>query len=310
MLNECIILPGFGGFETHYLPAQYDNRHKRMLPPTKKVHFRADYLKGGEALEDHLCKHLHIKHEQAKLLIDEYVTVLNQRLAENREAIIGGVGLFTLGLGDNLSFTAFEEENYLAESFGLEAFPFSQPEKAAPKVYPQKELKIRSRSNTLYFVVLGIVVISVLMAITVFISSKFDLYLFNIGDSSAQNDLIIIGNITDVDTSKKLIDSTIEESTNLKKALYYSESLAEKPESVSKIYYLVAGSFKTYKNAEVLEKKMIDEGYLPQIIDNNGYYRVSIANFSNKKQALKELQRLRRQLDRSVWLLTVSNPEY
>ena len=126
LLNECVILPDFGGFETQYAAAQYDNIHKRMLPPTKKVHFKSDFIKGGGVLEDHLCANLNINKEQAVLLIDNYVQELNERIDENREAIVAGVGLFTKGLGNSLDFTAFEDENYLVESFGLDALPFEK----------------------------------------------------------------------------------------------------------------------------------------------------------------------------------------
>lgn len=304
LLNECVILPGFGGFETSYSAARYDNFKRQMLPPTKKVHFRQDYIKGGGVLESHLCERLHINEEQAKVLIDEYIKDIQSRLEQSNEAMVAGMGLFTKGLGGMLNFTPFEEENYLADSFGLDALPFEQAEDEQGESITQ-ELEIRPRSNTLQFVLVGFGLISILLILTVFISSRFDLYLFNIGDSDVSNDLIIIGNNTN-DTLYKQIDSTITESTDLKMALQYSENTSEtqSPPEESK-YYLIAGSFKTLKNAENTRKILVNEGYMPSIIENQGFYRVTIGSYTNKQEALKELQRLRRQLDRSIWLLQV-----
>ena len=305
LLNECVILPEFGGFETQYAAAQYDKLNKRMLPPTKQVHFRDDFLKGGGTLEDHLCQHLNVQSDQATLYIEDYVLDLKTRINNNREAIISGVGLFTKGLGNSLSFTPFEEENYLAESFGLEALPIEEKEiELIPE--QKREFKIRPRSNTLMFVIVGAIVISVLLVLTVFISSKFDLYLFNIGDQETQSDLIIIGNNSDSDSTYQSINNTLKESTYLKSALHYSEEENVNSDQDFQIYYLVAGSFKALKNAEITRNELVQDGYVPEIIENKGYYRVSIGTFYNKQEALRELQRLRRQLDRSVWLLTAN----
>ena len=303
LLNECVILPGFGGFETTYSAARYDNFKRQMLPPTKEVQFRQDYTTGGEVLVSHLCERLHINEEQAKVLVEEYIKDVQGSLEQTNEAIITGVGLFTKGLGGMLSFSAFEEENYLADSFGLDALPFEQVagEEQNNPVLPEPE--IRPRSNTLQFVIVGFGLISLLLTLTVFISSRFDLYLFNIGDSDVSNDLLIIGNNTN-DTTYKQIDNTITESTDLKSALYYSEQNSDGDTQEQEImYYLVAGSFKTLKNAESTRNALVNEGYMPSIIENQGFYRVTIGSYTNKQAALKELQRLRRQLDRSIWLL-------
>jgi hypothetical protein len=306
LLNECVILPNFGGFETQYSAAQYDSVHKRMLPPTKKVRFRSDYQKGGDVLEDHLCKHLHIKKDKAALIIEKYVKALNEQIEERREAIIEGVGLFTKGLGNSLNFMAFEEENYLADSYGLEALPYE--EKHIEKIIEPYELKIRPRRNTLTIVAVGIGVIFLLLVLTIFISSKFDLYLFNIGDRNNQNDLLIIGNqFVQTDSTARQLDNTIVESTHLKKALFYSETQSKELHQDITSFYLVAGSFKTLRNAEISQQELVKEGFLPDIIKNQGFYRVSIGNYTDKQEALQELQRFRRQINRSVWLLEVKN---
>lgn len=306
LLNECVILPSFGGFETHYTAAKYDNFKRQMLPPTKHIQFRQDYIKGGGVLEDHLCKRLRITNEQAVQEIEEYVTSLKVQLEKDNEVIIAGVGLFAKGLGGMLNFTPFEEENYLVDSFGLEALPYEQKE-VVTENKPEREFKMRARNNTMQFVIIGFAVILVLLIVTVFVSSKFDLYLFNLGDKNASDDLIIIGNQHIADTTYRKIDNTLTESTDLKTALYYAEERTDEVEADPIIYYLVAGSFKTSKNAENTQKELIEDGYLPSVIENQGFYRVTIGSYSDKQEALNELQRLRRQLDRSIWLLQVDN---
>lgn len=306
LLNECVILPSFGGFETNYTAAKYDTFKRQMLPPTKHIQFRQDYIKGGGVLEGHLCKRRKISNDQAVQEIEEYVTSLKRQLEKDNEVLIAGVGLFAKGFGGMLNFTPFEEENYLVDSFGLEALPYEQKE-VNTENKPTQEFKMRARNNTLQFVIIGFAVISALLIVTVFISSKFDLYLFNVGDKHATDDLIIIGNQHAADTNYRRIDNTLTESTDLKTALYYAEESTEDVSVDPILYYLVAGSFKTSKNAENTQKELVEDGYMPSIIENQGFFRVTIGSYSDKQEALHELQRLRRQLDRSIWLLQVDN---
>ena len=306
LLNECVILPGFGGFETYYCAAQYDDKLRRMLPPTKKIQFKPEYLTGGGVLEEHLSKHLKVNNEQAKILINEYVKELNDSIEDNSKVIINGVGIFTKGSDNSLNFAPFDEENYLAESFGLEALPYEGQEIKQPR-QNVRVLKVQKRSNTFLFVIIGFIVISVLMALTVFLSAKFELFLFNIGDAKNENDLIVIGNQYSSNSTYLKVDSTLSESTDLKQALLYTESTNTNSMETFSEFYLVAGSFKASKNAKITQRDLIQEGFDSKIIENQGYYRVSIGYFTNRKEALNELQRMRRQLDRPVWLLTVNN---
>lgn len=308
LLNECVILPGFGGFETQYSAAKYDNSSKQMLPPTKQVEFRPDFITGSGVLEDHLCKCLNINNDQALLLVNEYVQQLKRNLENNNETLIAGVGLFTKGLGNTLNFSPFQEENYLVDSFGLEALPYHKASDYEA-IESTPELKIKSRKGTLLFILVGLGIITMLLILTVFISSKFELYLFNIGDKTEQNDLIVIGGDRPSDSLHQQIDNTLMESTDLRSALHYSEQEILSDSKEVPEFFLIAGSFKTIKNAEAVKNELLEEGYMTEVIENQGYYRVSIANFSDKQEALKELHRLRRQLDRSVWLLQIPHSQ-
>ena len=71
-------------------------------------------------------------------------------------------------------------------------------------------------------------------------------------------------------------------------------------------FYIIAGSFKTYKNAEELYKKLSTQGYSnAQILDPvNEFSRVVVASFNDEGEARTELSKLRKKYnDNSIWLL-------
>jgi hypothetical protein len=73
----------------------------------------------------------------------------------------------------------------------------------------------------------------------------------------------------------------------------------------SKMYHLIAGSFLENENADNLISFYESNGYTPAIIGPSagGYFRVSIAAYLRKDEALEELNLVRRKFNPNVWLL-------
>ncbi len=311
MVHECIILPDFGGIETSYLPAHYDNEQKHMIPPGKKVWFRSDYIRGGEVLENHLVEQLNIEPEKARKIIEEYITEIKTKLKNNQDTVISGVGVFRKKVDGELTFTAFSDENYLADSFGLESFPFEKKEPIIKenKLIKEAEIFIRKRSNTLMYVIVGVIVICILMTITMFFASKFHLNLFNIGNSG-DNEMVIIGGTLKSDSLSIAIDKELENYTSVKNALSYSNNKEIEPETRPAnvyTYFLVAGSFSSFENADKLNDELVEDGFSSEVLEIKDSYRVCLGKFVDKDSALNELQRIRKQIDRSVWLFSTNN---
>jgi low affinity Fe/Cu permease len=82
------------------------------------------------------------------------------------------------------------------------------------------------------------------------------------------------------------------------------ETLVETP-APSKMYHLIAGSFEREINAENLISEYAGYGYNPVVIGQaaNGYYRVSIAAYLRKNEALPELEKARSLYNPNIWLL-------
>jgi len=73
----------------------------------------------------------------------------------------------------------------------------------------------------------------------------------------------------------------------------------------SSMFYVVAGSFKSRNNANVLKKQLEGEDYRVAILNGpNGFYRVAIGGFTDKKTALGILKEQKRKPQgNSYWLL-------
>lgn len=311
--NECIILPNFGGLETWYTPAKFDPVNKRMLPPSKRIVFKPEYTKGGEVLENYICTKLGVKQSKAKTLVANYVSEISNRLESQKKVELSELGTFITDINGQVTFEAYEEVNYLVDSFGLEPLAIKEvTSEPSPQHADNKpKIHLRPRANTLVFVITGIGLISLLVALTVFISSRFDLYLFNIGDTSIENDKIVLGGTYELDETRKELATQIDATTLTKTALQYIEDETninghnDSVKTPSTYYIIIVGSYKTYSNAKNAKLRMINDGFDAEIIEASGLYRTSIGRFTDINYAKSELNRIKNQLNRSVWLLSV-----
>lgn len=72
-----------------------------------------------------------------------------------------------------------------------------------------------------------------------------------------------------------------------------------------RLYHIIAGSFEKPELATHMIRFYTDEGFTPVLLDRaeNGYYRMSIAAYSDRQHAFSELERLRSRYNPGIWLL-------
>lgn len=316
VLNECVILRGFGGFDTRYKHAVYDDRRKKILPPGKEIRFRSDWKKDNGMLEKHLSSSLDIPRDEASQLIDDYVQDLQQKLRSDGNLNLEGIGQFTLDDKQNIFFRTPENVNFLADSFGLDVLDIEQEtvktesheqEVKAPK--SMEAIPRFKRKYTGWYVVIGTLLLLILVSIMIYLSGTHGVGLFSGKNGGRQeSDLVIFGPKTQADKDPliKKISKSLDEKTTVKEALSLDSQPVE-TEMNNTSYILVAGTFKSEKNAQILCNRLQQQGFSAKVIPTGQLVRVSLGQFNNKKDALDELQRIRGQLQQSVWLMERQN---
>jgi nucleoid DNA-binding protein len=325
LLNECVILRDFGGFETSYKHAVLNKDTKTLVPPSKKITFRPEWLKDNGVLERYIAESLKIKPEKASGYISAYVEDLNKKLKEEGSVFLEGIGKFQLNDNKKIIFTSIEDENYLADSFGLDMLEvdiehvqagISEPVTSIPSVY-------KKRKFMGWYIAIGILLLFIAVTAFILISGKSglsDLRFFSKNNKKQEeSEMVIFGKLGKnlKDSVTKSIEQNLDKKTIAKNALSFneqeksikSETTSRESEATSKpvmgvTYYLVAGSFKSSKNAEMLKDKLLKKGFSPEIINTNGNFTmVVVGTYISKDQANEELIRIRRKLGQSVWLM-------
>lgn len=311
--NECVILRGVGGFETSYKHATLDKKRKILIPPSKKINFRPDLIKDNGVLEFYLIENLQISSTKASAIIDDFVQWFYNTIKENGNVFLNGIGEFRFDDKNNIVFSDIENENYLAESFGLDSLAFENESGADDTgELTLRPVPVQKRKLTGWYVTIGILLLLVSITTLVLISTSKGVSVFHWSDSNASNKdkgKMIFGGADKAleDSIIKAIEESLNESTIPKKALAVPQDQKQYPEIATNrpgaSYYLVAGSFKSSKNADILKMQLERKGFHPEImITGEYYYRVIVGAFYDRKEAINELRRIRGQIDQSVWL--------
>ncbi len=315
VLNECVILRGVGGFETTYKHAILDKKRKIILPPSKNISFRPEWIKDNEVLENHLIESLEISRVKASEFIDDFVQRFYNDLKENGKVFLNGIGEFRFDSKNNLVFTEIEDENYLVESFGLDSLDVGNGTKKEEK---GREIELtpviqQKRKLTGWYIAIGILLLLISVTTILFVSTNKGISLVHWSDnvsSDTKQEVVVFGNAEKAweDSIISSIEKSLNDRTITKKALAMPQVQEIRPktmvQSSAPTYYLVAGSFKYRKNADILEDQLIRKGFKPEImITAENFYRVIVGAFSDRKEAIAELRRIRGQMNQSVWLL-------
>ncbi len=131
--NDCVIIPGFGGFVTNRFPAEVDFSKQEFYPPSRKVAFNENLSLSDGLLVNYISQSENMSWSDAEQEVKSFVDDMNARLAEGKSLAFDGLGEFSRKTG-TLVFVP-DASNLLDESFGLPSFNFPMlPSETKPRV--------------------------------------------------------------------------------------------------------------------------------------------------------------------------------
>ena len=312
--NQGVVVPELGGFVSEYEPAAFDVNENKFLPPSKKITFNSEYSYQDNLLIEFISEKENIDKEKSKKLLDDFVKDIKQKLEKGEKVDFPEIGTLSQSVKGRIIFTQNEESNLLTESFGLQSIktkPITNQQTISKTPNPVKQKKLYKP------IIIGAsaIVFLSLIALSWFLTEGYtDFNLISSNDKNIiepSKNIIIntpeknLDSIANADSIKGLINQSIDENTDKKDALFYTEPEKESVKPKYSEFHIIAGSFKKMKNAEEFSAKLKNKGYNPEIIQSDeNLIRISIYSFTDETLALKELYRLREKSEiKSVWIL-------
>lgn len=325
--NDCVIIPSFGGFVSHYTPARWIEDEGLFLPPTRSIGFNPQLkLNDGLLIQSYMSAY-GTDYSDASKLVNKAVLKLIDNLHENGTVEIHGIGQMSLTIHNTFLFEPFEDGLLTPELYGLSSFEM-QPIKEQADFEDKKETLLSAPDPKVY----EFRVNRSLLRTTITVAAAIILFFFM--STPVENTYIEKTNYAELIPSQllQLSNSTKNQDTAIKNSDILSEKSTTK--EVAKIdiqnsakhndvktlitqkqeisvttkntYHIIAASGVTRAGAEMLVKKLKKDGFAnASIIENNGRIRVSAMSTSDSNEANQKLNQIQKKDSyKDAWLLS------
>ena len=305
---ECVTIPEFGSFLTRKIPAKisFDGT---FSPPKKEISFNSLLKTNDGILAKHIAQMTNSNYESVLKLINKKIIKWIEKLKKESIAF-PGIGEIRLNNHDKIEFFPSSEINFYKDSFGLSPFKkdpliklsFNKNNLIMEKTNNDDLLFTPEKSNKkrkiIYVKYAAISLLSILLIGSIYFFT--DNYLSN-------------QKLNEIEIAQKKIKSNVQKATfDIGKLSKIELNLkANKSENISslnsneKYYSIIAGSFRSKKNAENKLSSLIKEGYKAEMArkSSEGFHRVAYGRFISKKKAINLLIFVKYTLQEEAWFL-------
>ena len=139
--NDCVIVPGLGGFMTHHVDAAYDEEEGVFFPPLRTLGFNPQLTMNDSLLVQSYIEAYDISYPEAQRRIEGEVVELRQRLDTDGSYELNDIGTLKLNDEGHLEFMPCEAGILTPALYGLSSFSMPLLNQAAKKEVSQAEKK-------------------------------------------------------------------------------------------------------------------------------------------------------------------------
>lgn len=327
--NDCVIIPGLGGFIASHIPARYDDDDRIFLPPLRTLGFNPKLNINDSLLVQSYSEYYDISYPEALTRIENESNELKQHIMNNGSYELNDIGTLYLNEEGNMEFKPCEAgiltpELYSLSSFGMEKKSVSvsidkknshvlkdrtnslkeerKLKNSGQEASEEGENKLKDKTISIKLSLLRNVA-AVIIAVVMFfaISSPVGNNGNAIKMSSIDNGVIsnLIDNSCKSVTNKKeinLASSKKKESTIPTNAKKVNLEKAEQKRSALDDYYcIVLASQVSKSNAETFVNTLSDKGFKEATVLNKAKKSIKViyGKYKSENEAYNKLRKMR-----------------
>ncbi|MCV9929671.1 SPOR domain-containing protein [Flavobacterium sp. LS1R49] len=297
---QCVTVPGFGAFLTEIQSAQLNESSNSFFPPKKMISFNALIKNNDGLLANHIAQTEKTSYKFAVSALHYEVLSWKKELEDNGFLSIKNIGEIRMNADKNLVFTPNEQNNYLATSFGLS--PFVSPMVKREIFEKQVEAFELENANENEVIELSGYKNSYLKYAAIFILALG--VTGSIGYPMYQNQ-IAAKTVLVESAVQKQVQNKIQEATFFIKNPMPAVTLSVKEDKLPMPYHIMAGAFRSEKNAQKAYDKLIKAGYEAKLIPANkhGLFPVLYGSYATMREAEKAQKEIQKTINPDAWIL-------
>lgn len=338
--NDCVIVPGLGGFVAHYTPAMRMAEENIFLPPTRIIGFNPQLKMNDGLLVQSYMAVYGTNFSDATKIVDKTVKEVFALLHENGKADLPNVGELRYSIRDTYDFVPYDNKITTPYLYGLDSFeiqelselksktiPFTVPAVAEENKKRKFEIKIRrsylSNAVAMIAVVALFFFLSTPIENTEVIEANYaQLLPDELFEKIEKQSLVITPIVISQQANKKPQAKTGSSSKKktivpvaVKEIKVSQQPIAAAPhpeqkekttvQPVKMPYHIIIASVGAEKDAEAMAKQLVEKGFSnAKAIIGDGKMRVSIESCSTEVEAYRALNKIRQnETYQNAWVL-------
>ena len=331
--NDCVIVPGFGGFVAYYTPAMRVEGNT-FLPPTRTIGFNPQLkLNDGLLVQSYMAVY-DTNFSDATKIVEEEVAELIAVLHKEGKVDLANVGELRYTIHGAYEFIPYENRITTPYLYGLDSFEMKEmavlhkpEEKVLIPVAAQERTKpyeIRINRAVLRNAVAMIAAIALFFAFSTPIENTavekdnyarllpIDLF------EKIENRSVVMTPVEVKQETKKSVttakishgatSSEKETGKRATKPLVVKEVKVVKPVAEKQMednYHIIVAGGITLKDAEIMAEQLKAKGFhRAKVLNSDGKVRVSIMSYATREEAMKQLLKIREnEAYKTAWML-------
>lgn len=331
--NDYVVIPEFGGFIVHYMPASWSDDEGIFLPPTRSIAFNTQLRMNDGVLVQAYMAAYNTHFSDATKIIEKGVNKLIQTLHKESEIELGNIGKLSVSVHGLYNFSPYENTMTSPHFYGLDAFEFKelkslqqlsiQEEKSIDNPVRKKNYEIRINRSFVRNAVASVAAILLFFYMSTPIENT---YVEDINYAQLlPNDLFgqikkqsLLTTSIGMSTSTRF-DSAIQEEViqnpivvkevkvpkNAVESAASAKDTSVSAQRSSKQYHIIVASVASKNDAQTMVSNLQEKGFSDAcVLVENNKIRVSLVSYSNREEANKQLIEIRKNnAYTNAWLL-------
>ena len=310
--NDCVVLPGLGGFIAKYKGASLNSNLHTVYPPQKTIGFNPQIKENDGLLVSALCALNNCSYAEGKIELDAWVKEQYNTLIRGEKISWKGIGILFQDLLGKIQFIPDSKGNFSAEAFGLEKIILVPVEREIeePVTHEISVLEKRADQSSKWIWKAAAVLALPILGVGIFaLSHKIESTDWQYASFKLLGTKSRVAQYTPAPT-RTIPTYTVKEETELvstqEEIISTSPIKAEEPEVTAtnhKKYEIIVGAFGVSENAKRMVRELKKKGYNAFLAGKKGNLQmVAAASDSNYAAILQTLDKIKSEVNPSAWL--------
>lgn len=327
--NDCVVVPGFGGFIAHYMPAVWNETEEMFYPPVRSIGFNTQLKMNDGVLVQSYMKAYGTDFSDATRILQKDVERLTGTLHKEGKIDIANIGEISISAQGLYVFSSYGDKilspaHYGIDRFTIKALQSLTTTQTAARIpvrpaAPKKNYEIRINRMWVRNVAAAVAAIFLFFYMSDPIENtyveKHNYAQLLPTDILFEKQSLLTTPVGATDESDKMeaflktIDAAPQD-TSIKpivvKEVKVPKQTVSQPSAVATTrYYIIIGSVGFKEDADLAVRNLKPNYPNASVVVGDGKNRISLASYTSREEADRQLMELRKNSTyKDAWLLT------